>query len=274
MRFGRGASSIIACALTTVACSDRPGGVIDATDTPDCRPADSGCSGHAGMISVPVSGGGAYYIDSSETTNAAYAAFLASNPSTADQPVYCGWNSSYVPTYAWPAVARDNDPVQGVNWCDAHAYCIWAGKHLCGRIGGGGPLSYSQGDWMDPAKSEWHNACSASGTKAYPYGDTYTGNTCIGQDYDGMAGTQTSDVVHPVKDASGCVGGYAGLYDMSGNVAEWEDTCDGTAFGKDDICLARGGGAYDPAYNLQCGHETINSRGAQAARLGFRCCAN
>src|SRR5262249_29635960 len=122
-------------------------------------------------------------------------------------------------------------------------------------------------------KSEWYNACSAGGTKTYPYGDSYNKSVCIGQDYDGMVGTQTTDVVHPTKQASGCVGGYPRLYDMSGNVAEWEDACDGTT-GQDDICLARGGDVYAPAYNLECGTEAIASRGASGALLGFRCCAN
>jgi len=269
-------SGILVGALAAVvsACGDnQPGGAMDASETADCRSSDPVCGCFVGMIGVPSPGGDTYCVDSSETTNAAYATFLAAKPSTTNQPSYCGWNDSYTPAYAGPAQGKDNDPVQGVDWCDAYAYCIWAGKHLCGRIGGGS-LSYVQNDWKDPAKSEWYNACSAGGTKAYPYGDSYNGSTCVGQDYDGVTGTQVSDVVQPVKNAGGCVGGYAGLHDMSGNVAEWEDTCDGTTFGKDDICLTRGGGAYDPSYNIQCGQEAINSRGTQAVRLGFRCCAN
>ena len=259
---GYSVNRIIAGALVALAsgCGDnRPGSAVDATEGGD----------HVDMISVPIPGGGAYYIDSGETTNAAYARFLTANPFTANQPPYCNWNAEYTSELAR---GNDNDPVQGVDWCDAYAYCHWVGKHLCGKIGGGS-LSYLQNDWKDPMKSEWYNACSAGGAKAYPYGDIYNGGTCVGQDYDGMTGTQSSDVVHPTKDASGCVGGYPGLYDMSGNVAEWEDTCDGTT-GKDDICLARGGGAYAPAYNLQCGPENIASRSSKGARLGFRCCAN
>jgi formylglycine-generating enzyme required for sulfatase activity len=39
---------------------------------------------------------------------------------------------------------------------------------------------------------------------------------------------------------SGCVGGSPGIFDINGNVYEWEDACDVSA-GPSDACLIRGG---------------------------------
>src|SRR5262245_48749904 len=80
-------------------CGDnRPSAAIDATPGRDCGVVDGDCV-HTDMIRIPIPGG-AYYVDSAETTNAAYAAFLAANPSTTGQPAYCSWNTSYAPLFS------------------------------------------------------------------------------------------------------------------------------------------------------------------------------
>src|SRR5262249_39830790 len=85
------------------------------------------------LIAVPPPSGGRFCIDATEVTNAQYAAFLATNPQTSLQPARCtSWNGTYAGAYVGPLTGRDDYPVVGVTWCDAFAYCKWAGKRLCG----------------------------------------------------------------------------------------------------------------------------------------------
>jgi formylglycine-generating enzyme len=225
------------------------------------------------MVRVPAPDRTTYCIDSTEVTNAQYLRFLAAKGSdTSGQDEWCSWNSTYTPVSGWPAVGKAGDPVVSVNWCDAYAYCKWAGKRLCGKIGGG-PNSYA--DYTDATKSEWFNACSAGGTQRYPYGSTYDGAACVGADYDGTTGYQSgSDLAHPVGGATGCHGTispFDSIHDFSGNVWEWEDSCSGTT-GTNDQCRLRGGSFVSVVTYLACGYDYYGSREDAYEVIGFRCC--
>ena len=69
--------------------------------------------------------------------------------------------------------------------------------------------------------------------------------------------------------------GYVGVYDLSGNVWEWEDSCDGTT-GSNDLCRLRGGsfGVYPGDY-LRCDYGGYDGFGARVGGLdiGLRCCS-
>jgi formylglycine-generating enzyme required for sulfatase activity len=218
------------------------------------------------MVRVPAPNGTTYCIDSTEVTNGHYAGFVASKGSdVSGQDSWCSWNTTYTPSGGWPATGKEDHPVAYVDWCDAYAYCKWAGKRLCGKIGGG---RSAYGDYADATKSEWFNVCSVGGTLTYPYGSTYSGLACNGSD-NGEAATV------PVGSKATCKGGYAGLFDLSGNVAEWEDSCNGTA-GPDDACRLRGGSfRYGLLVSsLRCDDPgTINRSISHNPEFGFRCCA-
>jgi formylglycine-generating enzyme required for sulfatase activity len=210
---------------------------------------------------------GAFCIDATEVTNAAYAAWLATGPSVASQPSFCAWNGDYAPASGWPpSSSKANDPVVGVDWCDAFAYCAAAGKRLCGRIGGGA-LDYAFG-FVDAQQSEWMAACTSGGATKYPYGDGYASGACDGKDY-----THPNETV-AAGSAAVCHGAappYAAIFDLSGNVAEWEDACDGTS-GAGDLCRRRGGSFKDGSAALRCDADSGQARSAADATTGFRCC--
>jgi formylglycine-generating enzyme required for sulfatase activity len=209
-----------------------------------------------------------YRIDATETTNAEYMAFLSSVPLTSSQPSVCSWNWTFEPTDIWPVVAEPNRPVANVDWCDAFAYCAWAGKRLCGAKGGGAALytSYENKD-----KNEWFAACSDEGSHTYPYGSTYNAMACNGGDY-AMAtfgDNQSSDV----GSLTSCEVTGLGIFDMSGNVYEWENSC-ATWDGGLDVCHTRGGSFYTTnSALLQCRTASISyKRSFTRSYIGIRCC--
>lgn len=196
-------------------------------------------------------------MDATEVSNAQYAQFLAASPATSGQLPECAWNTSYVPALSWPATGKDEYPVVYVDWCDAYAYCKWAQKRLCGKIGGG---TNAYDEHALATRSQWYNACSAGGTKTYPYGSTYSGTACNG-DENGVGATL------PAGSKLTCEGGYPGLFDLSGNVREWEDSCSGAT------CRLRGGSfEYGTTY-LACGLSNYDDRDDNSGYVGFRCCS-
>lgn len=206
-----------------------------------------------------------YCIDVTEVTVAAYDAFLASSPSTSEQPSVCAWNTSFAPTTSGTAQM----PVRGVDWCDARAYCAFVGKRLCGRLGGG---SLDTAGAISAAASEWFAACTAGGTRVYPYGDTYDPQACVGADKE-VGGVPPSQPA-PVGTNPLCEGGVPGLFDMSGNVFEWQDACeDGSgANPAKDYCASTGGDYGEDAVDMACRADEVHERSESFDWIGFRCC--
>jgi formylglycine-generating enzyme required for sulfatase activity len=195
-----------------------------------------------------------FCIDATEVTSGAYDAFLASGPRGDSMPG-CEWNDDLAPL----EVAGLGVPVR-VDHCDAQAYCAWAGKRLCGRVGGGF-IRAGTADFTT-TESEWFYACSAGGTQRYPYGDELTQGACIDQS------VGLSDPA-PVRSADDCEGGFAGIHDLTGNVAEWTDICNPPAGGANDLCPVRGG---DFTVNVACDSWEAASRSSRG--FGVRCCSD
>jgi formylglycine-generating enzyme required for sulfatase activity len=250
---------------TTVA----DGGSDAPVDNPDVGPPppDGGCAGKGGPIAVRVGAGPiTYCVDATEVTRVQYDAFLSSGPSTSAQPAQCAWNTSFVPTEGWPYVVANKDhPVVGVDWCDAYAFCAWAGKRLCGATGPGVTFA----DREDPGKSEWVHACSAGGTRAYAYGNVWDPNAC----------NSTEDPVSglaPAGSFPNCQGGYPGVYDMTGSVHEWLGFCDAPApdGGEAETSCAVSGSAFThDNTDSKCTVVYAGWRSDRLDELGFRCCS-
>ena len=124
----------------------------------------------------------AYWIDKYEVTNAQYRKFAEAT-------------GRKKPRYSKDSrFDGDLQPVIGVTWEDARAYCEWAGKRL-------------------PTEAEWEKAARGGESRLYPWGDTYNPN---------FANHKASRQGQPVA-----VGSYPqgaspyGVYNMAGNVWEW-----------------------------------------------------
>lgn len=203
---------------------------------------------------------GWYCIDSTEVTEHDYADFLDTSPPP--QTGTCSWNTTYEELTSTP---RSLYPRRWVDWCDARAYCEWAGKRLCGAIGGG-TAPYDK--FASAASSEWYFACSRGGQQSYPYGKTFEEWPCM-----------TAEYPMPTKKVwmagwGGCEGGYAGLHDMSGNVREWEDSCKTDAEGPGVSCRLRGGGVGSSQEFTRCQSDDHMGRSNTDDDVGFRCCAD
>ena len=126
------------------------------------------------MALITAIDGRTFCIDTTEVTRAEYRDFLlATAGDAAGQRATCAWNDSFAPAARGCPVSTFQPETQGdrpvvcIDWCDAVAYCAWAGKRLCGQIGGGSLPGFFGGAF-DPARSQWHAACTRNGARAYP----------------------------------------------------------------------------------------------------------
>jgi formylglycine-generating enzyme required for sulfatase activity len=227
---------------------------IDAPAPPP-KPCPPGRGSSAIRVTLPDA---SFCIDATEATNQEYLEFLRT-ATLAGRPALCSFKSRI----NRPEPGPDREPVAQVDWCDAWLFCKWAGKRLCGKVGGG---SLTEQEAAEGAQSEWSIACAGPALRRFPYGDTFELARCAADIDAGVA---------PVGSHPGCVGGFPGLYDMSGNVNEWIDDCVVTADGS-VRCWAKGGGyRYATAEKLDCTvNGTARSPGGTNSDVGIRCCAD
>lgn len=230
------------------------------------------------MILIKPTNAGPFCIDSTEVTHAQYAAFLAAPVKPTSPAAACASNVEFDPLKqidgagqcpwgnptngAWKI--QPDWPVSCVDWCDAWSFCNWAGKKLCGALDGGSN-AFGAGD--DPKKSQWFHACSNGGAHTFPYGDVYEPKSCRGQD---AIAANEPVIPAPVNSHPACEGGVVGIFDMSGNVSEWTDECEG------DVCRTRGGAYATFDDQLGCSDNAGGSYSYPRAKsrvwTGFRCC--
>jgi formylglycine-generating enzyme required for sulfatase activity len=232
----------------------------DATASTDARPPDEI------IIQVP---GAAFAIDTREVSTAEYMLFRAS-PNVAVASIKgCEWKTSLGPALGCaPRPGADPaQPITCIDWCDAEAYCSSRGKRLCARIGGGPATTNAQR--LNPLVDEWVRACAGPLTSdRWPYGSVAMPSLCNTAARD--AGTTL-----PPATLAGCTGEPAELFDMSGNVAEWEDSCAGDGGAGDaasDTCAVRGGSFRDSVDDAKCSHIGELGRADVSPTVGVRCC--
>lgn len=213
-----------------------------------------------GMVQV-----GSFCIDSTEVTRAAYEAWLASFPVPSNTSPECVGNATFAPEpscVSAPTVCHGvgcgSHPQVCVDWCDAKAFCEAAGKRLCGGVGG---AALNAAHLADPHVDEWHGGCTTAGGSVYPYGTFYQPTWCNGEN--ALKGTTAPSAsmalcTTPMK---------SGIFDMSGNAAEWEDYTEFHA-----SASTRGGSFASNKSSLACSQHTMLPIATHSPEIGFRCC--
>jgi gliding motility-associated lipoprotein GldK len=185
----------------------------------------------------------------------------------------------------------DNYPVVGVNWKQAVAFTKWRTMILDNYlIEREEPL---HDEFRLPTESEWEYAARGGlDLSPYPWGGPYTTNDagCFLANFKPRRGNYTADGgIRTVKVASYNPNNF-GLYDMSGNVAEWTDNAyDETAFSfAHDLNLdfkydaddsdpeilkrkaIRGGSWKDISHYIQVGTRDYEFQDTAKSYIGFR----
>lgn len=224
----------------------------------------SATTAHADMQKI-----GAFSIDRSEVSVAAFARFVAATGlvTKAERDggglvFEAGWTRKAGWTWKMPfgQAADPDEPAVHVTFNEAKAYCQWAGKRLPTDL-----------EWVEAAYTERRDKPPAPfvAGKTYPFptGDHPQGANCLG-DCGSVPILDRSAVLtrgHGPARTGTTKAGVNGLHDMGANVWEWVDTDVNGEKG------TRGGSWWYGAAQMR--HGTLATKPPEMAvvYIGFRC---
>ncbi|MBK7869451.1 MAG: SUMF1/EgtB/PvdO family nonheme iron enzyme [Saprospiraceae bacterium] len=202
------------------------------------------------------------------------------------------YNEPFTRNYFWHP-AFDDYPVVGVDWHMANAFCYWRTKlwNTYQQERGDG---INTEDYRLPTEFEWEYASRGGHDLApYPWGGYYVRNAkgCLLANFKPGRGNYPEDGGQYTVKADAYFPNDYGLFNMSGNVAEWTVTAyyenaysfihdlnpDIRYDAKDDDPEAfkrkviRGGSWKDVMYYIQTGTRAYEYQDTTKSYVGFRC---
>lgn len=158
-------------------------------------------------------------------------------------------------------ILKPEFPVMSASWDEAAAYCKWAGKRL-------------------PTEAEWEKAGRGESRRKYPWGDKFITNA---SNLDG-----SEDGYKYLAPPGSFEAGRSpyGLYDMTGNVAEWvEDSYDESYYKKSpfrdpkgpenaDLKVVRGGSWRETEHNARLSKRFAAKHWRTDVTIGIRCASD
>jgi len=177
-----------------------------------------------------------------------------------------------------------SQPVVGVCWYEAMAYCAWLTEQINKSANQQiGKLANRRISVRLPSEAEWEKAARWDGRRArrYPWGDDWDAFQC--NSLEGRVLTTTPVGIYP-GGASPC-----GALDMAGNVWEWTRSLWGPEierpafeypYGLDDgredeastdLRVLRGGSWFNEARYARCASRLRSGPGSRDDDGGFRC---
>jgi gliding motility-associated lipoprotein GldK len=186
----------------------------------------------------------------------------------------------------------DNYPVVGVSWKQATAFCEWRTNYLNGFLESKKKIAES--DFRLPTEAEWEYAARGGRSQApYPWGGYYLRNKkgCLLANFKPGRGNYPEDGGFYTVRADAYWPNDFGLYNMSGNVAEWTSSLyyEGAYNFQHDMNpdirwnakdsdpprmkrkVIRGGSWKDVGYFLQTGARSYEYQDTSKSYIGFRC---
>jgi formylglycine-generating enzyme required for sulfatase activity len=158
---------------------------------------------------VPIPGKG-YSIAKYPLTNAQYKLFVdAGGYKQSKWWTKAGWKQRESEKWTEPRYWQDStwngdeQPVVGVSWYEAVAFCVWLSETSGEKI-------------MLPTEDQWQYAAQGDDGRAFPWGNDWDGIRCNNNvDSKGIGKTT------PVRTYEGKGDSPFGVVDMAGNVWEW-----------------------------------------------------
>jgi formylglycine-generating enzyme required for sulfatase activity len=167
-----------------------------------------------------------------------------------------GWGQRETQKWTEPAfwkigtVNGEMQPVVGVSWFEAVAFCLWLSDVTSEKI-------------MLPTEQQWQRAAQGDDGRIYPWGNEWNWKLC-------NTGYTGASLPTPVKHYEGLGDSPYGVVDMAGNVWEWCSSCyeyDTCSIEGDSDRILRGS-------SCQSGNAQINVRGNRYSGVrdifGFR----
>lgn len=201
------------------------------------------------------------------------------------------YNEPYTRKY-WSDAAYGDYPVVGVNWVQANAFCFWRTELMNSYLS-----RNKRAEKLDyfrlPSEYEWEYAARGGRIKVvYPWGNYFLRNKkgCLLANFKPRRGDYAEDGAIQTARADSYWPNDFGLYNMSGNVAEWTSsvyyegsttfinelnpTVEYNVAKKDPLAMRRkvikGGSWKDVGSLLQIGQKFYEYQDSSKSYIGFR----